>query len=135
MTLFVGGADDAVGASRPVLSAYGDPILHVGPHRRRASWSSWSTTRCSPRRSGSQRGRQLGARLGVDEGPLLAALTHGSSQSRVLSMIAAAGFDRRLRSAVGEFVGKDIAVVRDTVAELGGDLGLLDALVDAGTRA
>ena len=31
LTLFVGGADDAVAAVRPVLSSYGDPILHVGP--------------------------------------------------------------------------------------------------------
>ncbi len=31
LTLFVGGADDAVAHVRPVLSCYGDPILHVGP--------------------------------------------------------------------------------------------------------
>jgi 2-hydroxy-3-oxopropionate reductase len=31
LTLFVGGADDAVARVRPVLSCYGDPILHVGP--------------------------------------------------------------------------------------------------------
>ena len=31
VTLFVGGPDDAVARVRPVLAAYGDPILHVGP--------------------------------------------------------------------------------------------------------
>jgi 3-hydroxyisobutyrate dehydrogenase-like beta-hydroxyacid dehydrogenase len=31
LTLFVGGADDAVARVRPVLSCYGDPVLHVGP--------------------------------------------------------------------------------------------------------
>ena len=30
VTLFVGGDDDAVARVKPVLSAYGDPILHVG---------------------------------------------------------------------------------------------------------
>ncbi|MBO0884280.1 MAG: NAD(P)-dependent oxidoreductase, partial [Mycobacterium sp.] len=30
LTLFVGGADDAVARVRPVLSCYGDPVLHVG---------------------------------------------------------------------------------------------------------
>jgi 3-hydroxyisobutyrate dehydrogenase-like beta-hydroxyacid dehydrogenase len=31
LTVFVGGADDAVAAVRPLLSSYGNPILHVGP--------------------------------------------------------------------------------------------------------
>ncbi len=75
---------------------------------------------------------RLGGRLGVEEGPLLAALTHGSAASRVLSMIASAGSADAFIAAVGEFIGKDVAVVRETVAELGGDLGRLEALVDAG---
>jgi 3-hydroxyisobutyrate dehydrogenase-like beta-hydroxyacid dehydrogenase len=29
--LLVGGAEDAVARVRPVLSCYGDPVLHVGP--------------------------------------------------------------------------------------------------------
>ena len=33
---------------------------------------------------------------------------------------------------VGEFVGKDVAVVRKAAAELGSDLGLLDDVINAG---
>ena len=33
---------------------------------------------------------------------------------------------------VGDFIGKDIAVVRKAVAELGGDLGALGDMVNAG---
>jgi hypothetical protein len=36
------------------------------------------------------------------------------------------------RSAVGEFLDKDVAVVRSTVAELGGDLGILEKVISAG---
>ena len=36
--------------------------------------------------------------------------------------------------AVGDFIGKDVAVVRETVAELGGDLGALDDMVNAGLK-
>jgi 3-hydroxyisobutyrate dehydrogenase-like beta-hydroxyacid dehydrogenase len=32
LTLFAGGADDTVARVRPVLSCYGDPVLHVGPN-------------------------------------------------------------------------------------------------------
>ena len=65
---------------------------------------------------------RLGGRLGIDEPALLGALTHGSAESRVLSMIARPARSTFI-SAVGEFIGKDVAVVRKTVAELGGDLG------------
>ena len=75
---------------------------------------------------------RLADRLGVDESTLLSALPHGSGTSRALSPIAAAGSADRFISAVGEFIGKDVAVVRATVAELGGDLGMLDGVVDAG---
>ena len=47
-------------------------------------------------------------------------------------MISAAGSADRFIAAVGEFIGKDVAVVRTTVAELGGDLGMLDDVVNAG---
>ena len=33
-----------------------------------------------------------------------------------------------------DFIGKDVAMVRETIAELGGDLGALDEVVDAGLR-
>ena len=46
-------------------------------------------------------------------------------------MIASAGSADAFISPVGEFIGKDVAVVRKTVAELGGDLGALD---DSSTR-
>ena len=31
VTLLVGGANEDVDRARPVLNAYGDPVLHVGP--------------------------------------------------------------------------------------------------------
>jgi 3-hydroxyisobutyrate dehydrogenase-like beta-hydroxyacid dehydrogenase len=135
VTLFVGGPDDAVTRLTPLLSAYGDPILHAGGTGAGQLVKLVNNTLFAAQIGLVREGTRLGARLGVGEGPLLTALTHGSSQSRVLSMIAAAGSTGAFTSAVGEFIGKDVAVVRDTVAELGGDLGLLDALVDAGTRA
>ena len=72
--------------------------------------------------------------LGIDEPALLEALTHGSAGSRALGNIARAGSAAAFIDAVGDFIGKDVAVVRETVAELGGDLGALDDLVDAGAQ-
>ena len=59
-------------------------------------------------------------------------MPHGSGTSRALGNIAAAGSAATFIDAVGDFIGKDVAVVRKTVAELGSDLGALDDIVDAG---
>jgi 2-hydroxy-3-oxopropionate reductase len=74
----------------------------------------------------------LAARLGVAESALLTALSHGSGASRVLDIVAAGGSVASFIETAGDFVGKDIAVVRRIAAEFGGDLGVLDDAIDAG---
>lgn len=135
VTLFVGGSDAAVSQVRPVLEAYGDPVLHAGPTGAGQLVKLVNNAMFAAQIGLVAEGMRLGSRLGADEGPLLNALTHGSAQSRVLSMIAATGSADAFISRVGEFIGKDVAVVRKTVAELGGDLGGLEALVKAGAKS
>jgi 2-hydroxy-3-oxopropionate reductase len=62
---------------------------------------------------------RLGGRLGVPESTLLAALPHGSAASRVLDIVAAQGSVASFAEVTGEFVGKDVAVVRSIAEELG----------------
>jgi 3-hydroxyisobutyrate dehydrogenase len=66
------------------------------------------------------------------EPTLLQALPHGSGSSRALSGIAAAGSVATFIKAVGDFIGKDVAMIRETVAELGIDMGALDNVVNSG---
>jgi 2-hydroxy-3-oxopropionate reductase len=77
---------------------------------------------------------ELGARLGVPESTLLNALTHGSAASRVLDIVARGGSVASFIDTAGEFVGKDVGVVRSIAAELGSDLGVLDDVIDAAIR-
>jgi hypothetical protein len=61
---------------------------------------------------------------------LLAALRQGSAASRALDFVAR---DRSVASFIearDEFIGKDAAVVRDTVEGLGSDLAVLDEAID-----
>lgn len=134
VTLFVGGCDGALARVRPVFGTYADPILHVGPTGSGQLVKLVNNSLFAAQIGLVAEGVRLGLRFGLEEGPLLNALTHGSAQSRVLSMIASAGSADAFVSAVGEFIGKDVAVVRKTVAELGGDLGALDVLVNAVNR-
>ncbi|MGY4712548.1 NAD(P)-dependent oxidoreductase [Mycolicibacterium sp. CBM1] len=131
VTLFVGGDDDAVERVRPVLASYGDPVLHVGATGCGQRVKLVNNTVFAAQIGIVAEAVRLAGRLGVDESTLLRALPHGSGTSRALGSIAAVGSTAGFTSAVGEFVGKDVAVVRATVAELGSDLGLLDRVVTA----
>ena len=123
MTLFVGGDDDAVERVRPVLSAYGDPILHVGRTGAGQLVKLVNNTLFAAQIGLVAEGVRLGAGSASTSPHCSAALTHGSASSRALDKIATAGLGGGFIDAVGEFIGKDVAVVRKIVAELGGDLG------------
>ena len=130
LTLFVGGADDAVAHVRPALSCYGDPILHVGPLGAGQKVKLVNNALFAAHIGLLSDAVSLANRLGVAESALLTALPHGSSASRVLDIVAAGGSVASFIETAGEFVGKDIAVVRGIAAELGGDLGALDEVID-----
>lgn len=132
VTLFVGGDAEVLDRVRPVLAGYGDPVLHVGPLGSGQLVKLVNNTMFAAQIGIVAEGVRLADRFGVDESTLLSALPHGSATSRALTSIAAAGSAEGFIAAVGEFIGKDVAVVRSTVAQLGGDLGLLGEVVDAG---
>ncbi|BBY59950.1 6-phosphogluconate dehydrogenase [Mycolicibacterium sarraceniae] len=132
VTLFVGGDDEAVQRVHWLLSSYGDPVLHVGPLGFGQRVKLINNAMFAAQIGIVAEAVYLAERLGVDETTLLAALPHGSGTSRALSSIARVGSAAGFIGAVGEFIGKDVAVVRATVADLGSDLGLLDEVVNAG---
>jgi 2-hydroxy-3-oxopropionate reductase len=131
LTLFVGGTDDALARLRPVLSCYGNPILHVGPLGTGQKVKLVNNALFAAHIGLLSSSIELGARLGVPESALLAALPHGSAASRVLDIVAAGGSVGSFIESAGEFVGKDVAVIRDIAAELGSGLGVLDDVIDA----
>lgn len=131
VTLYVGGASGAVERMRPVLGCYGDPVVHAGPlgagQRVKLVNNALFTAQIGLLREAVR----LGAQLSLDEGTLLASLPHGSAASRAATFAAAKGSVAAVAESVGEFVDKDVAVVRKVAAELGADLGALDKAIDA----
>jgi 3-hydroxyisobutyrate dehydrogenase-like beta-hydroxyacid dehydrogenase len=134
VTLFVGGADDVVEQVWPVLACYGDPILHVGPVGAGQGVKLVNNTLFAAQIGLLHEAVRLGERLGIDEKRLLDAIGHGSAASRVADIVGARGSVDAFIDMVGEFVGKDVAVVRKVAAELGSDLGLLDGAINAGSK-
>ncbi|ORW33045.1 6-phosphogluconate dehydrogenase [Mycobacterium palustre] len=131
LTLFVGGAEDGVARARPVLGCYGDPVLHVGPIGSGQRVKLVNNALFAGHVGLLAESIRLGERLGVPEPTLLAALRHGSAASRVLDIVAARGSVASFLQLTGEFVGKDVAVVRGIAEECGSGLGALDDVIDA----
>jgi 3-hydroxyisobutyrate dehydrogenase-like beta-hydroxyacid dehydrogenase len=132
VTVFVGGDDEAVTRVRPLLSAYGDPILHVGRLGSGQLVKLINNALFAAQIGVVAEGVRLGELLGISEPALLEALTHGSAGSRALGNITRAGSAAAFIDSVGDFISKDVAVVREAVADLGGDLGALEEMVNAG---
>ena len=113
MTLFVGGSDDAVARVRPVLAGYGDPILHVGPIGAGQGVKLVNNTLFAAQIGLLREAVALGDQFGVDESALLDAIDSrqrgepGGEHRRARGSVA--GVHRQ----VGEFIGKDVAVVRE----------------------
>ncbi|MFI9408750.1 NAD(P)-dependent oxidoreductase [Nocardia gamkensis] len=135
LTVFLGGTDEAVRRARPVVAAYADPVLHVGPLGAGQRVKLVNNALFAAQIGLVADAVRLGGQLGVDEATLLGALPHASSGGRAVSSVAGKGAVEVFRASVGEFLRKDVAVARALVAELGGALGILDAAIDAGIPA
>jgi 3-hydroxyisobutyrate dehydrogenase-like beta-hydroxyacid dehydrogenase len=129
VTVFAGGADADVARVLPILRAYGDPVLHVGPLGAGQRVKLVNNALFAAQIGMVSAAVRLGAQLGVAEAVLLDALPHGSAASRALTGVAAKGSVAAFATAVGDFVGKDIDIVRTVATELGGDLGALELAV------
>ncbi|MEE3064679.1 MAG: NAD(P)-dependent oxidoreductase [Actinomycetota bacterium] len=123
LTLFVGGTDDIVARLQTVLGCYGDPVLQVGPRGAGQAVKLVNNALFAGHIGLLAESIRLGERLGVPESTLLGALPQGSATSRVLDLVAATGSIAGFVEVAGEFVRKDVTVVRDIAADLGSDLG------------
>ncbi|MGE2692447.1 NAD(P)-dependent oxidoreductase [Mycolicibacterium pulveris] len=134
LTLFVGGSDEAVARVQPVLTAYGDPVLHVGGLGAGQAVKLVNNALFAAQIGLLREAVALGDRFGVDEQNLLASVSRGSGASRVGEFIAMRGSVAGFVDDTAEFIGKDVAVVREIAAELGSGLGILDDVITAGIR-
>ncbi|MGW0246155.1 NAD(P)-dependent oxidoreductase [Nocardia goodfellowii] len=130
LTLFVGGEVSALDRVRPAISAYGNPILHVGPVGSGQRVKLINNAAFAAQIGLLRETVRFATQLGVDEATLLRALPHGSATSRALDGAVSRGSVDGFRAAVGDFLAKDVSVVRAVADELGGDLGLLDEAID-----
>lgn len=132
VTVLVGGAVEDVDRVRPMLAAYGDPILHVGGLGAGQQVKLINNALFAAHIGLLADAVRVASEFGIDEHVLLTALPHGSAASRALSGAAVRRSVAGFTTAVREFLAKDVAVVREVAAESGVDLGAIAAAIDAG---
>lgn len=135
LTVFAGGDEATVERLRPVLAAYADPVLPVGPVGAGQRVKLVNNALFAAQIGLVAEAARLGRDLGVDETVLLAALGHGSSASRALAGVASRGSADRFVTDVREFLDKDVEVVRQVADGLGARLGALEPALAALGRA
>ncbi|OZE80181.1 NAD(P)-dependent oxidoreductase [Rhodococcus sp. 15-649-1-2] len=127
ITTFVGGSDDAVAAARTVLDHYSNPSFHTGVLGTGQLTKLVNNAVFASNTAVLGAAIGIGRGLGIEEEVLLQCLQRGSASSMVLDTVRGTGGFENFDRAVGEFVTKDIAVVRRVATELDVELGLLDS--------
>jgi 3-hydroxyisobutyrate dehydrogenase-like beta-hydroxyacid dehydrogenase len=125
ITLLVGGDEDVFAGTQPVLSAYGAPIVHLGP-----LGSGQRTKLVNNLLFGAHvrlvaEAERLLTGFGMAPKASFEAITNGSGDSAVLRIALQMGSAEALLSTAGRFVEKDVATAEAVAAELGADTGLL----------
>ncbi|MEQ6900387.1 NAD(P)-dependent oxidoreductase [Nocardioides sp. YIM 152588] len=131
ITLFVGGSEAAFAQAQPVLSAYGDPVIHLGPAGTGMKVKLLNNAVFGANIGVLAAAARLAERLDLDEGALLRAVQHGSGNSAVLGMIANRTTVRGFSESTAEFVDKDVSVAASLLADLGAGLDELEPMYEA----
>lgn len=123
--LHVGADAPGLMKALPILRLYGDPIVHCGGPGSGQQVKLISNAIFAANIGIVAEAVRVAAELGLEEKTVLDAVQQGSGASRALMRVAATGSVSRFAALVGEFIGKDVAVINQVVAELGVDLGVM----------
>jgi 3-hydroxyisobutyrate dehydrogenase len=134
LLVMVGGDHDAYTAIAPVLSAFGDPVVHLGDVGSGQLAKLLNNLLFTATLGLAHETAALAGSLGVDEDALMGVLQHGSARSFAMQMYDSLRGDlappsARVR-AVTELLGKDVALAGDLVD----DAGSSDLLVTVAHR-
>jgi 3-hydroxyisobutyrate dehydrogenase-like beta-hydroxyacid dehydrogenase len=132
LTLFVGGSEDAWSKAEPLLGAYGNPVMHLGP-----VGTGMKVKLLNNAAFGAHIGvvsvlADLATSLDLDERTLYQAMSHGSGNSAVVGMVSRGGSAAGFSQSTAEFVDKDVSTAETLLGELGASLDPFAALYQAG---
>ena len=110
LTVYVGGADDAVARARPVLETYGDPVLHMGALGTGLRTKLLNNALNAAHFALAHDALAIGAALGLDPTTLGEALRNGSGRSFSLEVFVGLRSFDAIADQVGPIMSKDIGL-------------------------
>ncbi len=108
LTVYVGGAADAVVDARPMLESYGDPVLHMGALGSGLRTKLVNNALVAAHFALAHDAMALGGELGLDSEALGDALRHGSGRSYSLEVFVGLKTFDPIADHVGPIMAKDI---------------------------
>jgi 3-hydroxyisobutyrate dehydrogenase len=110
LTVYVGGAEDAVARARPVLETYGDPVLHMGALGSGLRTKLLNNALNAAHFALAHDALTIGAALGLDPATLGEALRNGSGRSFSLEVFVGLGSFDAIADHVGPIMSKDVGL-------------------------
>ncbi len=108
LTVYVGGATDAVADARATLESYGDPVLHMGPLGSGLRTKFVNNALVAAHFALAHDAMELGNELGLDVDALGDALRHGSGRSFSLEVFVGLKTFDAIAGTVGPIMAKDV---------------------------
>jgi 3-hydroxyisobutyrate dehydrogenase-like beta-hydroxyacid dehydrogenase len=110
LTVYVGGDDDAVSHAMPVLSTYGDPVLHMGPLGNGVRTKLLNNALNAAHFALAHDAVAAGEAMGLDPDALGAALRSGSGRSFALEVFVGLRTFAPIADHVGPIMAKDVGL-------------------------
>ena len=125
LTVLLGGEAVDIEASRAVLSAYGDPLLAIGPLGSAMAVKLLNNALFAAQVQLAGEVERIAADFGLDLATVAPAILASSGRSYAMDVAGRNGSMAMVVERAGHFLYKDVAVVEQVARELDLDLGML----------
>ncbi len=134
LLVMVGGESDTFERVLPVLSTYGDPVVHMGPLGTGQLSKLVNNVMFTAHLALAHDAMAMAAGLGIEPARLVDVLRHGSAASFALGIVGRMGSLTSFPESAGALLNKDVGIVAGVVAEQGAPSGLLVDVADSALR-
>jgi 3-hydroxyisobutyrate dehydrogenase-like beta-hydroxyacid dehydrogenase len=132
VTVLLGGSAEAIKQAKPVLAAYGSPIIATGGLGSALHLKLVNNLLFAANAQLVAAAAELAKGLGVDPAALLNALTISSGASAAASHALVAGGVDAFAAVAEPLLRNDVAACLETAEQVGADPGALDTIIRAG---
>ena len=130
LLVMVGGEEPVVATARPVLSTFGNPVIHVGAVGTGQLVKLINNVVLAANFSVALDAFTLGEGFGVAPEMLIEVLRHGTGASRALEHLPTIEALSTLPVRVRPYLGKDSEIAFSVARQLGAPTGFLEAIVE-----